>query len=460
MELLGWWDEQSPRNRVLIIAGAAFITALSIVAAVLVLSRVQYELLFSELAPQDLNVIAGALSEDGIPYRIDGESGSILVAHDHALEARVRVMERGLPLVGRVGFELFDDVDFGMTDFTQQINYQRALEGELERTIMALDEVRHARLHLVLPDQTVFRRDKGAPKASLTLILKDGVNLTTERTEGIRLLVAASVPDLEKESVTIVDHRGVDLGGSSSQASRVPELIKERMEAKRVFESQLERKLIDLLGGVFGLRDVDVVANAELDYDLRRISRHAPVTAGEGITGAVARMRTTSPSSIGAPQGRVQDIEYRLGESVEEREVAPGNVRRLSVGVVVPAGTDAEMREMIVDLVARAAGVEHERGDQVSVQAIGQTQDMGLEQTRTRSGVDGSANAGKKAWRPPGNSWVLLGFAIGTAFLVGLIVAMLVLRRRPRRMSDAERRQLVHELESWLEVRGDAGARE
>ena len=156
-----------------------------------------------------------------VPYRLDDGGGSILVPEELVHKTRLQLVGKNLPLHGAVGFEIFNNTDFGMTEFTQKVNYQRALQGELTRTIMALEEVQSARVHLALPESSLFKREQSRPKASVALAVRPGQSLARDQVAGIQRLVAAAVPGIDADDVTVLDQKGVTLSRRSEGRATV-----------------------------------------------------------------------------------------------------------------------------------------------------------------------------------------------------------------------------------------------
>lgn len=175
-------------------------------------TRPDYEVLFSGLRPADAAIIVDELEKQGTPYRLENNGATILTPSAVTDRTRISLMSTDLPLKGTVGFELFNKSDLGLTEFAQRINYQRALQGELERTIMQLSGVEHARVHLTLPKASIFREDQEPTKASVTLITINSVPLDEASIAGIRRLVAASVAGLTPADVVITDQTGAEIG--------------------------------------------------------------------------------------------------------------------------------------------------------------------------------------------------------------------------------------------------------
>jgi len=194
------------------------VAILAVVVAGLVMWSRQpdYRVLFSNLSDRDGGAIVAALQQGNIPYKIAESGGAILVPSDAVHETRLRLASQGLPKNGSVGFELMDNQKFGISQFAEQVNYQRALEGELEKTIASISSVREARVHLAIPKPTVFVREKELPTASVMLNLYPGRALDEGQIIAIQHIVSSSVPDMPVKSVTIVDQDGNLLTQQSS----------------------------------------------------------------------------------------------------------------------------------------------------------------------------------------------------------------------------------------------------
>jgi len=179
--------------------------------------RPTYQPILTNVEPQDAANIVKILDEQKVPYQLADEGRTILVDSSVADKARIELIGSDLPLNGQVGFELFNKSDMGLTEFDQKINYQRALQGELARTILMLDGIKAVRVHLGLPDQGLFRNEQQRPKASVTVILKPGMALTEQRVQGIQRLIAGGIPDMPPEAVAVLDGTGRVISGSEAQ---------------------------------------------------------------------------------------------------------------------------------------------------------------------------------------------------------------------------------------------------
>jgi len=190
---------------ILIVAG---ITLSVLAAMVYFANRTEYKVLFSHLSSEDASAILAKLQEKKIPYEITSSGDTILVASEKVSEIRLEMAGSGLPQGGGIGFEIFDQKTLGATEFEQQLNYRRALQGELARTIKGLEEIQSSRVHIALPKESLFVSEEKKPTASVTLKLKPGRSLSQSQIEGITHLVASSVEGLNAEDVIVVDNKG------------------------------------------------------------------------------------------------------------------------------------------------------------------------------------------------------------------------------------------------------------
>lgn len=328
--------------------------------------------------PGEVGRIAERLEEEGISYRLEGRGTGVAVTEAELAKARVALARSGLPASGRPGFELFDQPSWGMTDFTQRINYRRALEGELERTISRMRGVESAQVHLGLQESAALRRSGGRAEASVVVALQGGLSPDRFLASGIASLVAGSVDGLEPGRVRILDDTGRLL--TEVEDPDAPDALSDRqLRIRREFERHLEEKTEDLLAAVVGSGNLSVRVSAELDFD--RVERTTRTVDGDRQATLQADRSEIVPGS--EDQGAAQVITSTTFEPTRSVESIARNgtrVERLTVAVVVghravrsPEGevTDVprEPEEMvrIEELVARAVGLVPERGDGITV---------------------------------------------------------------------------------------------
>jgi flagellar M-ring protein FliF len=371
---------------------------------------VEMRALYANLEPEEAGIIVGRLKDRKIPYKIGGDGRTVLVPAENLHETRMQIAADGLPLGGGIGFEVFDNTKLGMSEFAQNVNYQRALQGELARTIARIGEVESCRVHLVMPERTLFISDEQPASASVAVKLKPGRRLSQEQINGVVHLVSSSVPRLVPEQVTLVDSSGRMLAGSRNKTA-AGALSLDQIEYQAHVEKNLEGRVKSMLEQALGEGKAVVRLAAAFDFkrqekteehylpdnrvvrseqSLSESSRNA-----EGIPQGVPGVRSNMPGSelmenkTAGAAGSVfekQDrtVNYEVGKVVSRTTVPTGEVRRVSVAVLVdgsykePAkGADAKGREYvprsedemrkIENLVKRAVNFDPERGDKVEV---------------------------------------------------------------------------------------------
>ena len=295
-----WLDSMSTRSRVLLGVGITLIVVASLALAWWA-SRTEHAVLFSRLTEADAAGIVAELKKQKVRYELADAGTTIRVPADQVHEIRLALMSSGTPIAGGVGFEIFDRQGLGATEQSQRVSFQRALQGELARTVGALEGVQQARVHLVLPESTLFRRDRQEARASVSLKLEPGLVLEQPRIFGIQKLVAASVPGLETSRVVVTDQHGLTL--SSSDALTVGGATGEgRLTMKREVEEYVTRKIVALLDRTYGPGRAIVSVDATLNFDevRRTVQDLLPPTA----QGNVRRRRQTTGGGLAAEHDR------------------------------------------------------------------------------------------------------------------------------------------------------------
>lgn len=362
-------------------------------------------LLFSDVAPEDAQKMTSALDAMKIEYQLKGDGTTIMVPQSRVLKLRMELAAKGLPSGGTVGYEIFDNADaLGTTSFLQNINHLRALEGELARTIRAIDGIEAVRVHLVLPERELFSRDKRDPSASL--VLKVNGSLANAQVKAIQQLVAAAVEGLTPAHVSIVDERGTLLasGAGDDGQSMISSTIDERRTA---YETRLRKHVESIVSSVVGIDKARVQVTAQMDYN--RITQTSDIydpngqvvrstqtvedstnnTDGketQGVTVANNLPNANAGSGDGSVTSRQQanrneeTVNYEISRTTKTEVLEPGRVKRLSVAVLVDGnyskGADgtavyaprtAEEISKIEALVKSAIGFDDSRGDQLQV---------------------------------------------------------------------------------------------
>ena len=361
------FDSNSPSAKNGLVMGVIVIVLVTMGAAYWLL-RENYAVLFKDLEPQDAAAIVSELESREVPYKLQNGSRTVLVPEDNVHRVRLQLMDSEARLIGGIGFELFDNSDFGMTEFVQKINYQRALQGELTRTITSLDEIKYARVHLVLPENSLFRDNKKTASASVTLFVKEGTNLGKKQVAGIQRLVASSVPGMELSAVTIANQVGVVLSRDVSDDSDST-TVSYRLRMRKEIESYLTEKATKMLERTFGTNQALVSVDVALNLDKVKTTLENIIPTKEDKKGIVKK-RETKNKSDKKNDNVTTEVEYRLGRKVDQVVTTPGSISHLSVGVLVPSDTSAQRVLQIEELVSMAVGIDKGRGDEIVVHAV------------------------------------------------------------------------------------------
>lgn len=365
------------------IAGIGLATVLMVLGLSRWATAPTYVPLFSGLPLEAVGDVTQKLGEDGIPFRLEQGGAQVLVPTTELARARVALAQQGLPTAGRPGLELFDQPSWGMTDFAQRINYRRALEGELERTIGKMRGIEQAQVHLALSEQSTFRSADRPVEASVVLKLRSGQTPAQDVVQGIQHLVASSVDGLENAKVTVLDETGRLLSLPDEPGS-LAALSNRQLIVQREVESYLERKAEDMLAQVVGAGNVRVRVAANINFDRVERTTESVDPDRQAITNE--QRAEIIPGPQGGAGSTTSTMNYENSRSLESFSGAIGNVKRLSVAVLVnekPAPADAaaaaapatqarteQELAQIEALVRGAVGADAERGDVVSVASL------------------------------------------------------------------------------------------
>ncbi len=372
-----------------------------------------YQVLFSNLTDTDAAQIADQLQKDGVQYKINDRSGTVMVPGDSVHEVRMKLAAQGLPKGSGIGFEMLDkESGFGTSQFIETARYHRALEGELARTISSLDNVKTARIHLAIPAQPSFIRNRKKPSASVMVVLYAGRSLDDGQVAAITHLVSSSVPNLDPDRVTVIDEKGTLLTSPNSSGDMA--LSSSQFEYQHKVQQDYEHRIEDLLSPVMGVGKVRAQVSADLDFtaidqtketynpDLPAIRSeqtteqktvgaaepqgvpgalsNQPPATGKGAAGAQAAGQngTQTQAPVNTTSRSIRN--YELDRVISHTRLPSGSVRRLSVAVVldnmttVDSNGQAQSRPLtqqeldrFTGLVKDAVGFDAERGDSVSV---------------------------------------------------------------------------------------------
>ncbi len=389
-----FWNKQNRSQRITLVA-LAVAAAVIIPLLVMWATKPTYAVAYHGLSDADAGAIVQKLDEAKIPYVLQ-DGGTITVPSDQVYSARLKMANAGLPQNSTTGFELFSGTNtLGMTEFTQKVNYQRALEGELERTIQSLSAVQSVRVHVVQPAQTLLADQQQATTASVTLQPKMGQALDGSQVRAITHLVASSVEGLKAENVTIVDTSGnlltvlpgsPDMGANQTDNQRAAE-VAAAAEVKKRVQSMMDQ--------VLGPNKYAVQASVLLDWNQTEVTSNVfdptPAairsshdvtekydTAGS-VTGGVPGAGSNLPTPVATVTGgngnmayeRTDNtVNYEISQTQTKQTIQPGQMKRISVSVLVDNVTDAAQLTSIKSAAAAAAGIDVARGDAIVVESV------------------------------------------------------------------------------------------
>ncbi len=375
---------QMPPAKKMSMAIVVLVTVLGIVGVIYYTGQVDYRVLFSNLSSDDASNIIAKLQERKVPYQISASGTTISVPADKVAETRLEMAGAGLPQGGGVGFEIFDKKMMGATEFEQQLNYRRALQGELARTISSLDEIQSTRVHIVLPKESLFVEQQKKPTASVAIRLKSGRTLRQPQIEGIAHLVASSVEGLNPEDVMVVDSQGNILSKNQS-GSKLANLSTSQIEYQRNIEKELAGQIKSMLENVVGQGKAVVRVAADIDF---RVTEKTEETYDpeSPVVRSTQKQAEKSTSPAAGTGGNTQEektdelINYEINKVVSKTIMPVGEVKKLSIAVLVDGvytkdqkGTETyqprEKKDLdaLEEIVRKSAGFNTTRGDQVSV---------------------------------------------------------------------------------------------
>ncbi len=400
-QLRDFWRGLKREQKIAII-GIVFIVFASLIGLIYYTNRIEWGLLYRGLPEENAAKVIEFLKQEKIPYQVTN-GGTIRIPKEHVPEVRMELASKGIIGPQVEGFELFDRSQLGTTDFLQRVNYQRALEGELSRTISSLKEIDFARVHLALPRESLFIEEEKPPKASVFLKLKPGTRLSRREIQGIVNLVASAVSGLSPENVTVVDTSGKVLYQEPSPEERLnEEQLAYRRHLEEAYKEKIERLLAQALGPEHAIAqvsvDVDFTKEAITEdiYDPEGTAIRSELTEEQqkegtspggipGAKGALANKiegNTTGTSQTQREFRRSITRNYEVSHISKHTQLEPGNIKRISVAVLVDSsvlnstGKKGEVKasedrlSLVERLVKGAIAYNPDRGDQVEVVSL------------------------------------------------------------------------------------------
>ena len=396
--------------------GALLATIGMIAGIVYYSSQPDYRVLFSDLKPEEAQTIVEKLKTANVAYSLSGGGTTISVPADRVPELRLQMAGEGVLTGGHVGFDLFDKTSFGATDFAQKVNFRRAIEGELSKTLEAMDELEAVRVHITPKKESVFSEKEEGAKASVMIRVKQGKELSSDRTDAIVSLIASSVEGLDAGSVSVMDTRGrlLTAGSGKSGSSGEVGAFNAQLEAKRKFETETAARIVSLLEPIAGegrvradvASDVDfsqveqteekytpqsqIVRSQQTSQESRNANAGGPGGGSSANPGGVAGARSNNPATAATPpaqqttqqtngdQRTTSTVNYEIDKTTRRTIGGGGRVNRLTVSVLVDHKTVNDITvarsndelQQIQQLVTAAVGADTNRGDSVVVQTL------------------------------------------------------------------------------------------
>ena len=451
-------------NKLMLVAGIAAVIAVMVVFW-LWSQQPDYRVLFANYSDKDGGAIVAELEKMNVPYKFSDSGTAILVPAAQVHQARLKLAADGLPKGGNVGFELLENQKFGVSQFVEQVNFQRALEGELERSVQSISAVEGAKIHLAIPKATVFVRDQQKPTASVLLNLRAGRNLDPQQVAAVVHLVASSVPDLPIANVTVVDQNG-SLLSDISKKEGANNLDATQIKYIDDMQQSIVKRVESIIAPIVGAKNVRAESSVEIDFStieqaaetykpnqkpedtaIRSMQNSESQTADGGAANGVPGALSNQPPSNatapivaeGAPAGAAgaetvpvnsqknTTTNFEVDKTVRYTQQAMGGIKRLNVAVVVnnmqvvdKKGSvtyrplsDAEKKQ-INDLAMQAMGFNKERGDSLTV----------VNSSFAENPVEKLAEV--PMWKNPE---VIEYAKDALRFLVGIIVLMMIYKR-------------------------------
>jgi len=397
---------------------------LSIIFALQWVKRPDFTPLYTNLSPQDAAQMVDKLRSAKIPYKLTSGGTAIMVPSKDVYQTRISLASEGLPQASTVGFEIFDKTNLGTTDFVQKINYHRALEGELTRTIEQLAAIQGARVHLVIPNPRLFTEEQKEATASVVLTLVGGGEISRSQVKGIAHLVSSSVEGLKPENITILDNWGNILSGRDGKDNSLFALTNNQLELQRNVESYLSHKALAMLEKALGAGNAIVKVTVELDFKNleKTVESYDPESS---VIRSEERNEQVSAAQGGKSESSITN--YEISKTVEHIIDKTGNIKRLWASVLVNGiyksqkgkeGKTYQPRSEeeiagLTEIVKKAIGFDPSRGDQIEVANM----KFGVPPQLTQVSPKGSPLGGMRS-------------AMGRNLLIGfvLVVALLFLK--------------------------------
>ena len=385
--ILNLFNRFTLQQKILII-GSVAATVILLGILMFFLNEPNFSPLYSNLAEDDASKVVNYLNTEKIPYKIDNNGKTIEVPKEKVYEARMALAGKGIPSSGIVGYEIFDKNTMGMSEFMQKLNYKRALEGELARTIMEEDGVVGARVQLVIPQRSIFKDEEKKPTASVVLKLQNNYMMTKGNVAAVVNLVSSSVEGLTQNNVTVIDTKGRILS-KEFEDNPVAYSSSKQYEIKQTIESYLAQKAQTILDNILGPGNAIIQVNADINFDqvektMEMYDPDSQVAISEQTTKTENGGISSGDSTSQVSQNNTTN--YEINKTVQKVIQGSGNIKRLSVAAVinniskevkkgdsvktVSEPRSSDQMQKLGDIIKNAIGVNPDRKDQFSIENI------------------------------------------------------------------------------------------
>lgn len=427
--------------------------------------------LFTGLSPEDAAGIVQKLKESGVEYRLPEAGGEVLVPSARIADMRLVMAGADLPKTGRIGFELFDKSSLGATEFTEHVNYRRAVEGELERSVMSLAEVQQARVHITFPKDSVFLDAQQPAKASVMVKIRPGAQISPQNVQAIDHLVASAVEGLSPDAVSVLDMNGNLLGRPKPAGSLDgPEPSEAALDYRHKVEADVLAKINSTLEPLLGSNKFRAGASVDCDFtggeqseeifdparsvmtSSQRTEDNAGSSGSGGVPGTASNLPrpTSRPGGSGSRTSRVtENITYQTSRTVRKTRMPAGTIRKMSLAILVDheltwqkekngyqrvlTPPSAEKLKVIRDLVAGVTGLSEPRGDQIVVESLPFEDTLQAEPPSPDPVASGPPAKGWPSNITLDRNTILIAAGAGACMIVLLVGAVAFSRRGKRR---------------------------
>lgn len=453
-QLLRVWRNVGKRERYMILGSTIFLFAALLVWSYWWGGRPDYVPLFTNMEAKDAGEVVAKLKELKIDNKIDANGTAILVPAKDVYRVRLELASQGLPR-GNKGFEIFDQNKFGVTEFQNKVYYLQALQGELTRTIEQMAEVEKARVHIVMTEDSLYKKNEKPATASVMLKLRPSTQLSKEQVKGIVNLVANSVQGLKPENITVVDQMARVLNNDQADAPQAAGAATvTQIELTKKMQDDIQKNIQTLLEQVLGPGKAASRVSVELNFDQRMLDRQVfePVVDDKGIIRSSQEVNESFKGTSAAPGGtpgttanipgyvtantgqsnydkKEVTRNFEINETKEKVISSPGSIKRLTVAVLVDNNVTRAQQDSLTKVVASAVGLNPARGDVVSVESIPFSTEVADKQKREEELYEQQARQ---------DMWMKIAAVVGAAGLVLYLIRLFARRKQEEKEEQLE----------------------